>query len=167
MFNACMRDISAKLQISKAFDNFISGSRNNLSDSATSFIPHIKLGTVRDRASENIKEQQLKDSERFNRNRKPGTKYVAGDLVRVERQIPHDGKSQKLAIKFQGPYRITKVLPNDRYLIEDTPMTRKHGPRYEAIVAVDKIHPWLIFRRDLTSSEDNCSNSNSENELDF
>ncbi|KAL4719884.1 hypothetical protein ACJJTC_014821 [Scirpophaga incertulas] len=126
-----------------------------------------ELGTVRDRASENIKEQQLKDSERFNRNRKPGTKYVAGDLVRVERQIPHDGKSQKLAIKFQGPYRITKVLPNDRYLIEDTPMTRKHGRRYEAIVAVDKIHPWLIFRRDLTSSEDNCSNSNSENELDF
>lgn len=48
--------------------------------------------------------------------------------------------------KFHGPYRILKVLPNDKFLIEDTPLTKKGNKRYENVVALDKIHPWLNFK---------------------
>ncbi|KAH9644769.1 hypothetical protein HF086_016263 [Spodoptera exigua] len=130
----------------------------------TNVIPSEDLTVIRQSASENIKTQQLKDIERFNSHRKSSKRYEAGDLVRVERQVPHDGKSHKLVVKFQGPYRVIKVLPNERYVIEDTPMTRKHGRRYEAVVAVDKIQPWLSFSRDFESSDDEIDHgSNNEN----
>lgn len=82
----------------------------------------------------------------------------------MERQVPHDGKSQKLTVKFQGPYRIIKILPNDRFLVEDTPLTRKHGRKYEGIVAIDKIQPWMTFTRDLESDSSDNESCSSENE---
>ncbi|KAJ0169305.1 hypothetical protein K1T71_015189 [Dendrolimus kikuchii] len=132
----------------------------------TNVINSDNLNNVRDEASSNIKTQQLKDIERFNSRRKSGKGYKVGDLVRIERQVPHDGKSQKLVVKFQGPYRVMKVLPNDRYVVEDTPMTRKQGRRYEAVVALDKMQPWLSFSRDFESSDNDVVNDNG-NELDF
>lgn len=119
------------------------------------------LVDMRDEAREKIIEKQNKDQEKFNSRRKPAKQYSEGDLVRVERQLPHDGQSQKLVVKFQGPYRVLKALPNDRYVIEDTPLSRKNNRRYEAIVAVDKMQPWLHFNRDLESSDDE-NNSDSD-----
>lgn len=111
------------------------------------------LVDIREQASDKIKEKQAQDADRFNKSRKLSTKYSEGDLVRVERQVPHDGKSQKLVNKYQGPYRIVKVLPNDRYVIKDTPLTCKQGRHYEGIVAIDKIQPWMTFNRDLGMSD--------------
>ncbi|KAL0861276.1 hypothetical protein ABMA27_008837 [Loxostege sticticalis] len=44
-----------------------------------------ELRNIRNRASERIKEQQLKDTERFNKHRLTGKCYKVGDLVSVER----------------------------------------------------------------------------------
>ncbi|KAL0819744.1 hypothetical protein ABMA28_007792 [Loxostege sticticalis] len=121
-----------------------------------------EIADIREKASHKIKEQQTKDAQRFNKTRKVGTQYSEGDLVRVERQVPHDGQSQKLVNKYQGPYRIVKVLPNDRFLIEDTPLTRKKGKRYENVVALDKIQPWMSFDRDIEIDDDDNVNENSD-----
>lgn len=112
--------------------------------------PVNQLDKIREDAKNKITQQQVKDVENFNKHRKPSRHYKEGDLVRVERQVPHDGKSQKLVLKYQGPYRVMKVLPNDRLIIEDTPLTRKNNRRYEGVVSIDKIHPWMNFRRNLT-----------------
>ncbi|KAL0895777.1 hypothetical protein ABMA27_011827 [Loxostege sticticalis] len=138
------------------------GILNPIISDTTTLADSEELRNIRNRASERIKEQQLKDTERFNKHRLTGKCYKVGDLVSVERQLPHDGKSQKLVVKFQGPYRVIKILPNDRYLIEDTQMTRKHGRRYEAVVAVDKMRPWLSFCREFESCEDNDSDYGNE-----
>lgn len=119
-----------------------------------------ELADVRQDASDKIKQQQGKDAANYNKHRKPAQVYSEGDLVRVARQVPHDGKPQKLVCKYQGPYRILKVLPNDRFLIEDTPLTRKNGRKYEAIVSIDKIQPWCIFSRDLEDSDCDDDGSN-------
>lgn len=118
------------------------------------------LVDVRQDACDKIKEKQNDDRDRFNSRRKTAKSYSEGDLVRVERQVPSDGQSQKLVVKYQGPYRVLKVLPNDRYIIEDTPLSRKNNRRYEAVVAVDKMQPWLNFNRDFSSGEED----NSEND---
>ena len=81
--------------------------------------------------------------------------YNISDLVRVEREVPSTGKSRKSVPKLRGPYRISKVLDNDRYLIEDTPISRKGCRPFSAIFSVNKIHPWLVYNR----SNDSCSDS--------
>lgn len=114
-------------------------------------IPVDELNDLRQETVKKIQQQQVRDATHYNKHRKTATQYKEGDLVRVQRQVPHNGKSQKLVVKYQGPYRILKVLNNDRFLIEDTPLTRKSGRRYEAITAIDKIQPWMNFNRNFES----------------
>lgn len=75
------------------------------------------------------------------------------------------GKSKKLTPKFHGPYRIVKILPNDRFVVEDTPLSRKGNKRYENVVALDKIHPWLQFKElDSEGSESDNSVGTDDND---
>ncbi|CAH2083323.1 unnamed protein product [Euphydryas editha] len=126
--------------------------------------PIHELDTIREEVSKRIETQQLKDAHRFNKSRKESRKYKVGDLVRIVRQVPHDGQSQKLVVRYQGPYRVIKVLEHDRYVVEDTPLSRKGGRRYEGIVAVDKMQPWMSFDRNFDdSTDDDTSNNNDDN----
>lgn len=51
--------------------------------------------------------------------------------------------------------------------MKDTPLTRKGSKRYENIVAVDKIHPWLNFNDFSNEASENSNGcSDSENEID-
>lgn len=121
------------------------------------------LDETRREAKRLIDSQQAKDKKQYDA-RKRVQKFNEGDLVRALRAIPsQDGQSRKLEPKFRGPYRIKKVLPNDRYIIEDTALTRK-GRRYEGIVAVDKIHPWLSFGGTGDDSDNSCDSKSDEGE---
>lgn len=88
-----------------------------------------------------IQINQQKQKERFDRSHKKPTQYKLGDLVRVERDIRSDpGQSRKLLPKCVGPFRISKIIGNDRYEIEDTPITRKEACKpYRSVFAVDRL----------------------------
>jgi len=99
---------------------------------------------MRCEASERVRKRQKAAKKNFDKRRKLPTSYKIGDLVRNERTLTDKamlGKLIKLTAKFQNLYRIIKILPNDRFLVEDTPITRKGNRRYENIVAIDKLHP--------------------------
>ena len=51
---------------------------------------------------------------------KTNTVYKENDLVMIK-NIPSAGGSIKLEPKFKGPYRVKKILDNNRYVIEDVP----------------------------------------------
>lgn len=120
------------------------------------------LDNIRSEASELIKKNQQIMKSRFDKRRKDSRKYKEGDLVRIARAVvTTPGQSKKLEAKCQGPYRIKRVLPNDRYLVEDTPLTRK-GQRYENVVAVDKIFPWLSFDEATCHSHESSDCSDNE-----
>ncbi|KAL4702414.1 hypothetical protein ACJJTC_003396 [Scirpophaga incertulas] len=102
---------------------------------------------IREEIKSHIETKQAKEKCQFDKKRCEAIKFQVGDLVRVERQIPSTGQSRKLVPKFQGPYRITDVLEHDRYRIENTPITKKGNRLYSTVVAVDKIEPWLNFKR--------------------
>lgn len=135
--------------------------------SDTSSTTQSSLSDIRSEASNLIKEQQMKDKEAFDKHRKKGVEFKEGDLVRVIRAAAGiEGQSKKLEPKCRGPYRIKKVLPNERYVVEDTPITRK-GKHYEAVVAVDKIFPWLSITQSVSSDSESChSNESAQNESD-
>ncbi|XP_022830961.1 uncharacterized protein K02A2.6-like [Spodoptera litura] len=123
-----------------------------------------ELINLRNESMHKIEKQQNLAKHRYDKHRKLATKYNIGDLVRLERTTfdkDRIGKSKKLMAKFHGPYKIVKILPNDRFLVEDTPITRKKGKKYENVVSIDKIHPWLNFKS-LDSENDSDGNDKSD-----
>lgn len=56
------------------------------------------------------------------------------------------------------------MLPNDRFVVEDTPITQK-GRRYEAVVSIDKMLPWLNFSQPMSSDDDDPSDNESTNKI--
>lgn len=119
------------------------------------------LVNVRNEIGKRVQKQQELAKKNFDKHRKLPTSYKIGDLVRIERALTDKatmGKSKKLMAKFQGPYRIIKILPNDRYLVEDTPITRKGNKRYENVIAIDKLHPWLNFNNPISDDDDGSDN---------
>lgn len=67
-------------------------------------------------------------------------------IVLVEKAEPTLSTSKKMVSPYSGPMIIKKVLPNDRYVICDMPHSRRTNKksRYERIVCVDKLKPWLL-----------------------
>lgn len=105
-------------------------------------------------------ENQSKQKAMFDKTRCDPRRFQVGQLVRVERDVTSKGKSKKLIPKCLGPYRIVKVMPNDRYEVEDTPVTRKKGkPKYSGVFPVDKIYLWLAYKPvDSEKSSESSSN---------
>lgn len=110
----------------------------NVEDLQDSAVKDIEV--IREEMSEHIRKNQLKQKEGFDKTRKK-VNYKIGDLVRVEREIQSTGSSKKLIPKLRGPYRIVQVLDKDRYVIEDTPLSRKGSRAFTGTFSVDKIHP--------------------------
>lgn len=102
--------------------------------------------SLRQQVSDCISKNQLEQKKRFDAKRKVVT-FAVGDLVRIEREIPGTGQSKKLVPKLRGPYRVTKVLGNDRYEVQDTPLSRKGNRLFKSVFSADKMHPWLVFGR--------------------
>lgn len=116
------------------------------------------LRKVRDEVDKYTKRSQEKQKERYDKKKKSPLKFKIGDLVRVERATHTVGKSKKLLPKVSGPYRITKIFDNDRYEVEDTPITKKGTSKYKGTFSIDKIYPWLCF-----NSKDSSESSANEN----
>lgn len=89
---------------------------------------------------------------RFDKNRKEGAPISVGQLVMVERKILRPGLSSgKLVPKYAGPYKVTAVLPHDRYEVS-SPMKGKRF--YKNIIARDKIKLWQSRLESSSSDED-------------
>lgn len=119
------------------------------------------IENIRREMTEHIKDDQDRQKQRFDRVRKE-VAFNIGDLVRVEREIASTGNSRKLIPKLRGPYRIKQVLDNDRYVIEDTPLSRKGNRSFSGIFSVDKIHPWMVFNRAETESDTSSNEETDE-----
>lgn len=105
------------------------------------------LEEIRSELGSHIETTQEAQKANYDKSRYEPIKYSVGDLVRVERHIPATGNSKKLIPKYQGPYKITHVFDHDRYQVEDTPLLRKGNKKYSNVVAVDKLKPWVCFKR--------------------
>lgn len=69
--------------------------------------------------------------------------YKENDLVMINNFDTHIGISKKLIPKFKGPYRVSKVLQNDRYIIEDVEGFQQSRVPYKRIWAIANMKPWI------------------------
>ncbi|CAH0732026.1 unnamed protein product, partial [Brenthis ino] len=162
--NTSVHDVTKRTPTEMLFgrkvNNPSQGILNSISDDIGNGVIKDSLDKIRLEAKELIKYNQEKNKDRFDLKRKSASKYKEGDLVKIIRTIAgNSGQSKKLEPKCQGPYRIKKILPNDRFVVEDTPLTRK-GKRYENVVSIDKISPWLSFSAPVVSSDSSDNDSN-------
>lgn len=111
---------------------------------------------LRTYAAKNIEQNAVRMKDRYDKGRRVPKPIAIGSLVMVERRIMKPGlTSGKLVPRFAGPYKITAVLPNDRYEVTSA----ERGKRaYKNIVARDKIKEWRA-RCDSSSDEDNIANA--------
>ena len=90
----------------------------------------------------------------FDKSRKPATKYSKGDLVlwKSSNNISCSGVNKKLKGKFGGPYKITKVISNDRYKIRSIKGMRGYK-NFTAMVAADSLRKYKSGIENSESSE--------------
>ncbi|KAL4708399.1 hypothetical protein ACJJTC_019635 [Scirpophaga incertulas] len=110
---------------------------------------------------------EIKQKARYDVGRAPAVVFSEGDLVKISRTNYYNkGNSSKLLSKFIGPFRIIKVLGNDRYQIANIPGFGKNKRKFESVVASDRIRPWVninVPNSDKTS--DSSSSADSEDDL--
>lgn len=110
------------------------------------------VSTSRDEAAQTIETNAAQMKTRYDKDRRVVEPLHMGQLVMVERKILCPGlKSGKLVQRYAGPYKITAVLPNDRYEVTSYIKGKR---AYKNIVARDKIKIWHNRRRDSSSDED-------------
>lgn len=104
---------------------------------------------LRSEAKENIQKIQQENRKNYNKRRKETRSFKEDELVAIKRT--QSGPGLKLASRFLGPYQITKVLRNDRYLVRKIGETE--GPR-ETSTSIDHMKPWKNSSTDYSPSED-------------
>lgn len=94
-------------------------------------------------AKQHIVKVQEENRRGFNKKRRAPRKYAVGDLVAIKRTQFVNGS--KLAGNFLGPYRVTKVKPNERYDVEKA--GHHEGPRNTA-TAAEYMKLWVSSEAD-------------------
>lgn len=101
---------------------------------------------IREKASERQRRLQDYNKSYVDERRRPPNRYSVDDYVMIKNFDSHAGVSKKLKPKFKGPYRVSKVLGNDRYVLEDIEGFQQSRNPYTGIWAVGNMRPWLKGR---------------------
>jgi len=113
-------------------------------------VHQLDLEELRSNIKTHIDQKQREQKEHYDQTRREAARYKSGDLVLVRiTNDPATGSSKKLHPKFKGPFRIRKVLINDRYEVEDL---REGGRQRRTVVAADNIKPWITVQNAETAS---------------
>lgn len=99
------------------------------------------FGKIKEDVVRAQKEIQIFNKNYVDRRRRPATRYEKDDYVMVRNFNSHPGPSRKLLPKFKGPYRVSKVFCNDRYLLKNIEgFQQSHTPN-SGVWAVGNLKP--------------------------
>lgn len=101
------------------------------------------LDRVRTEAEVKNKLSQEQNKRYFDAKHKTPYKYNVGDYVMVSVIDTTVGINKKLIPKYRGPYVISKVLGNDRYLVEDVSGFQVTQRRYKSVLKPSHLKLWL------------------------
>lgn len=129
-----------------------------------------ELASVREEVKSRIDEEQTKQKQAYDKGRKPARIYTNGELVKiVKTAFQNDGKSTKLLPSYEGPFKVVKVLGNDRYKVAPIPGFEGMKNRRRTTVAADRMKPWIhivSLELDNENAETLDDKSNNDDTLD-
>lgn len=116
---------------------------STLINSIRSTMERLDLKELRGQIKEHIDADQQKQKEYYDKKRRDAIVFHEGDLVRVViTSESNTGSSKKLLPRYKGPFRVVKVLQNDRYEVEDLREGRRRR-KVRVVMAADKMEPWI------------------------
>lgn len=102
------------------------------------------LSTIRDEVKRRIDGAQMAQKRYHDQGRRPARTYNNGDLIKITKvAFQNDGKSRKLMPTYEGPFRVDKVLGNDRYKVAPIAGFEGMKRRKKTTVAADRMQPWI------------------------
>lgn len=106
----------------------------------------IDVTQLRQEIVERIYNQQQEQKKRFDKTRFNPKSLKVNDLVLIRvTSLPATGKSRKLLPKWKGPFRISKVVGNDRYEVCEIKGSRRSRIPYLGVAGIENIKPWVRF----------------------
>ena len=96
---------------------------------------------TREQARVAITKVQQENRRTYDKRRKEPARFKLNELVAIRRT--HMGPGQKFCTKFLGPYRVSKTLRSDRYLVDK--VGEHEGPRSTS-TSIDYMKPWVDDR---------------------
>lgn len=100
------------------------------------------LEQIRKIADINIKNSQKINEINHAKHSIRPQKFSIGDFVVIKSVDTTPGVNKKLAPKYKGPYKVSKVLPNDRYVISDIETYQVTQIPYNGIIEASNIKHW-------------------------
>jgi transposase InsO family protein len=81
--------------------------------------------------------------------------FHEGELVVVRKvRTTNEGSSKKLLPKYEGPFKIQRVLPHDRYVVSDLEGSRRSQRAYSGVHSVDKLKHYEACQSDDSDATD-------------
>lgn len=117
------------------------------------------LDQIRQNIQEANKKAQDEYKTQFDKKRKAPHEYSVGDYVMVRNIVTEAGVNQKLLPKFKGPYTVSKILGNDRYVVTDVPGFQISQRRFEGTFSPTNMKPWM-------QTSDITTDNKTDDELD-
>ncbi|CAI6359970.1 unnamed protein product [Macrosiphum euphorbiae] len=101
------------------------------------------LDKIRNSAQKNTLDVQLKNKLYYVKSHKFPKKYAIGNYIMIKNVDTTPGVNKKHIPKFKGPYEIKKVLPNDRYVIQDIPGFQVTQMPFNSVYEARNMKPWI------------------------
>lgn len=112
------------------------------------------LPLFRRNAAEAIQPSQNYNLQKFSEIHKPAVTYEIGQYVVIPNVDTSAGSNRKLIQKYRGPYRVQKVLPNDRYVIRDVEGCQLTQMPYDGDVEARHLKLWKSQEKENSVAEE-------------
>jgi len=96
-----------------------------------------------------------------NANDKPKA-YKLDDLVLTKTEPAITGESRQIKCRYKGPFIVTSVLGNGRYVIEDLPSSKRKQRHYKSVYAADLLKSWCELPVDIEPDGESETENDSE-----
>lgn len=101
-----------------------------------------KINEIRSIANANIIHSQQKNEAQHKNISISPPKYKLGEFVVIRNNDTTAGVNKKLSPKYKGPYKITAVLPHDRYIVSDLDTFQVSQIPYNGTLEAANIKLW-------------------------
>lgn len=115
-------------------------------------VPSRDLNLIREGAAACIKKSQTRNERQYIKRSIPPRSYEEGDFVVMRNVDTTVGKNKKLIPKYRGPYKIHRVLPNDRYVIRDVETCQLTQLPYNGVLEAARLKPWLKAQQGIVAA---------------
>lgn len=104
---------------------------------------NIDLNQIRADAETKIENEQNRNKLYYDAKHKQPKRYEIGDYIMCKNIDVTPGVNKKHLPKYKGPYEVVKVLPHDRYAVQDVPGFQVTQIPYHGVLAASDMRPFV------------------------